>query len=264
MYLYGFNKYAWVDKVWKTDWDFKSWDLLKVWEDFYLSLSSEVSFSEQYVYSLKSDISKTQIIEKKLLNKQTLKLLHRMVYQRYSTYKNVIKLFLPQEIEKLIDKKITKRNKKNNNTSQNVLPQTPSKGTASNYKYSFPLEGMLLAELGGVKTENWQTLIVFPDLRTLINLTTSDFREQSWVDTLLSTNTQNQKDKSRRNIKNGNTQVILATHSEIFQNYKDLQKIIIIRPHKRYYSNQQDPRYKTLQVVKKLSEIWDCELEIIH
>ncbi|HKL44058.1 MAG TPA: hypothetical protein VJ892_02140, partial [Candidatus Absconditabacterales bacterium] len=72
-----------------------------------------------------------------------------------------------------------------------------------------------------------------------------------------------QKDKSWRNIKNGNTSIILATHSEIFQNYKDLKKIIIIRPHKRYYSNQKDPRYKTLDVVKKLSEIRDCDLEII-
>jgi primosomal protein N' len=80
---------------------------------------------------------------------------------------------------------------------------------------------------------------------------------------LLSTNTQNQKDKSWRNIKNGNTQIILATHSEIFQNYKDLTKIIIIRPHKRYYSNQQDPRYKTLEVVKKMAEIWDCKIDII-
>ena len=35
-----------------------------------------------------------------------------MVYQRYSTYKNVVKLFLPQEIQQLLDKKTTKKSKK--------------------------------------------------------------------------------------------------------------------------------------------------------
>lgn len=246
VYLYGFNKYAWVDKVWKTEEESKSWDLLQIWDDFYLALWKEVSFFEQYVYGLKVDINKVEIIEKKLLNKQTLELLHRMVYQRYSTYKNVAKLFLPQEVEKLIDKKINKKSKKST--------------------VSVPLikweEGGLLSHSINF-SRNWQTLIVFPDLRTLMNLTTQTFRQQNWLDTLLSTNTQNQKDKSRRNIKNWNTQVILATHSEIFQNFKNLQKIVIFYSHKRYYSNQQDPRYKTIEVLKKLSEIRDCELEII-
>lgn len=91
-----------------------------------------------------------------------------------------------------------------------------------------------------------------------------EFRKQPWVDTLLSTNTQSQKDKSRRNIKQWNTKIIFATHSEIFQNYNDLKKIIIFYPHKRYYANQQDPRYKTFAVVKKMSEIYGCELEVVE
>lgn len=248
MYLYGFNKYAWIDKVWKTDLDpksFKSGDLLQISDDFYLSLWKDTSFFEQYVYWLKSDISKIETIEKKLLNKQTLELLHRMVYQRYSTYKNVVKLFLPQETQQFLDRKITKKNKKTKQTDDikikkiNILDQDIS------------------------IVEGWQTLIVFPDLRTLMNLSSKELRNTILVDTLISTNTQNQKDKSRWNIKVWNTQIILATHSEIFQNYKKLKKIIIIQPHKRYYSSQQDPRYKTLEVVNKLSEIWKCEIEII-
>lgn len=95
-------------------------------------------------------------------------------------------------------------------------------------------------------------------------MTDDEFRKQPWVDTLLSTNTQSQKDKSRRNIKQWNTKIIFATHSEIFQNYNDLKKIIIFYPHKRYYANQQDPRYKTLAVVQKMSEIYGCELEVVE
>ena len=248
MYLYWFNKYAWIDKVWKVDDNFieetkiKKWDLLNIWEDYYLVLWKEVSFIEQYVYWIKSDISKIQIIEKRLLNKQNIELLHRMVYQRYSTYKNVSKLFLPQEIDKLIDRKISKKIFKNDNFNL--------------------LEIDILSEKIELNID-WQILFVFPDLRTLINLTSSDIRNAKWVDLLVSTNTQNQKDKSRRNIKNWNTKIIFATHSEIFQNYKRLSKIIIIQPHKRYYSSQQDPRYKTFDVVKKLAEIWGCKIDII-
>jgi primosomal protein N' len=145
-----------------------------------------VSFFEQYVYGLKSDLSKTKIIEKKLLNKQTLELLHRMVYQRYSTYKNTVKLFLPQEIDKLIDRKTSKINhksKKHTSTNNNLLDTID----ILDYKIDLSSDG--------------QILIVFPDLRSLINLTTKDFRNTYSVDVLLSSNTQNQKDKSRRNIK---------------------------------------------------------------
>lgn len=95
-------------------------------------------------------------------------------------------------------------------------------------------------------------------------MTDDEFRKKDWVDTLLSTNTQNQKDKSWRNIKQWNTKVIFATHFEIYQDYADLKKIIIFFPHKRYYANQQDPRYKTLAVVQKMREIYDCDLQIIE
>lgn len=239
-YLYWFTKYAGSDKIRKTDHKFKSGDLLKLWQEYFLVLWSEVSFAEQYVYELKEDESKYEIVQKKFLNKQTIEFIHWMVYRRYAPYYNVVpKLFLPTEVEKLVDRKTSKKITKKSTLNFKLLT------------FNLSLSSW------------WQTLVVFPDLRTLMNLTDEKFTSQSWVDTLLSSNTQNQKDKSRRNIKNGNTNIILATHSEVFQNYKDLQKIIIIRPHKRYYANQQDPRYKTLDVVQKLSEIRNCELEIV-
>ena len=153
-----------------------------------------------------------------------------------------MKYFLPQEIDKLIERKIWKKKSVSFWTKLGIL---------------------IDSSLSEHQTD-WQTLIVFPDLRTLINLTDDEYRKNPWVDTLLSTNTQNQKDKSRWNIKQWNTRVIFATHSEIFQNYNDLKKIIIIYPHKWYYANRQDPRYKTLSVVQKMSEIYSCELEVIE
>lgn len=247
-YLYWFTKYAGSDKIRKTDYKFKSGDLLRLWEEYFLVLWQDVSFAEQYVYQLKEDESKYEIAQKKILNKQTIEFINRMVYRRYAPYYNVIpKLFLPTEVEKLVDRKTSPLSRGTKGNSKKV----------STLNFSLWTFNLSLSSW-------WQTLVVFPDLRTLMNITDERFTFQAWVDVLLSSNTQSQKDKSRRNIKNGNTNIILATHSEIFQNYKDLQKIIIIRPHKRYYANQQDPRYKTLDVVKKLSEIRNCELEIIE
>lgn len=276
-YLYWFTKYAGSDKIRKTDHKFKSGDLLKLWEEYFLVLWSEVSFAEQYVYDLREEESKYEIVHKKFLNKQTIDLIHWMVYRRYAPYYNVVpKLFLPTEIEKLVDRKTSKKAPliKGGRGDISLAPfnkgvEGDSKKAPINKGDSQTLAPLYQRGVGVILNKNitfsqfGQTLVVFPDLRTLMNLTDEKFISQTWVDTLLSSNTQNQKDKSRRNIKNGNTNIILATHSEIFQNYKDLQKIIIIWPHKRYYANQQDPRYKTLDVVKKLSEIRDCELEII-
>ena len=78
---------------------------------------------------------------------------------------------------------------------------------------------------------------------------------------LLASQTQNQKDIHRWEVKKGTKSVILCTYAEIFQDFHDLQKIIWIDPHKRYYANQQDPRYKVGEVLKKMAEIYGAELE---
>ncbi|MBU0627006.1 hypothetical protein KKG31_06555 [Patescibacteria group bacterium] len=76
--------------------------------------------------------------------------------------------------------------------------------------------------------------------------------------------TQNQKDKHRRSIKTGNTNVIFASPSEIFQDFKDLRKIIFIDPHKWYYANQQDPRFKVGAVLEEMGKIYSAGLEIVN
>ncbi len=262
-YLYWFTKYAWSDKIRKISWKMKAWNLFLFWEDYYLSLGDEVSFFEQYVYEIREPEEKFKLIEKNLISKETIQFINYMVYERYCPYYNVMKYFLPQEIDKLVERKIWK--KKSCAPLWNGLPEGVEIFTPIYPKNpSSPDESGSTSFLKGGQNFDWQTLIVFPDLRTLMNMTNDEFRKQPWVDTLLSTNTQNQKDKSRWNIKMWNTKVIFATHSEIFQNYNDLKKIIIFYPHKRYYANQQDPRYKTLAVVQEMSEIYGCKLEVVE
>ena len=262
-YLYWFTKYAWSDKIWKVPWKLKAWDLFLFWDEYYLSLWDDISFFEQYVYEIREPEEKFKLIEKNLISKETIKFINYMAYERYCPYYNVMKYFLPQEIDKLVERKVWK--KKSCATLWKGLPEGVGIFTPIYFKNpSSHDKSWSTSFLKGGQNPDWQTLIVFPDLRTLMNMTDDEFRKQPWVDTLLSTNTQSQKDKSRRNIKQWNTKIIFATHSEIFQNYNDLKKIIIFYPHKRYYANQQDPRYKTLAVVKKMSEIYGCELEVVE
>lgn len=257
-YLYWFKSYAWFDKIRKVPWKLKAWDLFLLWEDYFLSLGDEISFFEQYVYEIREPEEKFKLIEKKLVSKETIQFINYMVYERYCPYYNVMKYFLSQEIDKLIERKLGKKKSS----------PSPSFEKEGEYFLISPSFSPCPASAGkrdlGWFSKDWQTLIVFPDLWTLMNMTDDEFRKKDWVDTLLSTNTQNQKDKSWRNIKQWNTKVIFATHSEIYQDYANLKKIIIFFPHKRYYANQQDPRYKTLAVVQKMKEIYDCDLQIIE
>lgn len=108
-----------------------------------------------------------------------------------------------------------------------------------------------------------QTLIVFPDLWTMFNSTSEQFRESDGVAFLSATHTEKQKDVHRWKIKKGMKSVILCTYAEIFQDYHDLKKIIFIDPHKRYYANQQDPRYKVGNVLEEMKKLYGAELQIV-
>ena len=83
------------------------------------------------------------------------------------------------------------------------------------------------------------------------------------VVTLLSSKTQNQKDVHRWEIKKWTKSVIICTYAEIFQDFHDLKKIIFVDPHKRYYANQQDPRYKVGDVLDRMKVLYGAELEIM-
>ena len=112
MYLYAFNMYAGFDKVFilnEKNSKFTEGDIIqnKEWF-FFLVLWENISFPEVYntLYSSDKDFT---IIKKALISKETMNLIHRMVYERYSSYKNVMKFFIDSEIEKLLTKEINRK-----------------------------------------------------------------------------------------------------------------------------------------------------------
>jgi primosomal protein N' len=106
------------------------------------------------------------------------------------------------------------------------------------------------------KKKTWQTLIVFPDLRTLINKTST--RDQKNVHICHSQQTDLQKIKNFNAIQNGSRWTILSTPSQIFFDWHHIKHIEIVDPRRRYYKNQQNPRYSVPTICKKIAEIRWC------
>lgn len=106
MYLYAFCQYAGFDRVFyykEKNLDAKAGDLLQQGSDFFLVLGEKISFPELYtiLYNGKKEFD---LVFAQLLSPPTLQMLHWMVYERYTSYKKVLPLFLDPNIEKLLSK----------------------------------------------------------------------------------------------------------------------------------------------------------------
>lgn len=237
MYLYSFSSLAWQDGVFSAptlDPKFKSWDLIKNDEGYFLVLGEEISFPELY-HNLYPNTQDFMLVEQSLLSRWNMALLHRMVYQRFSSYKVVSKLFLDKDILSLLQKR-------------------PSKLSSKKQKSEITLGKHQIS------TDSSQILIVAPDLWTLNNALLSS------QNALLLTNqdTQSKKNTNRRTIKSWKSQIILTTAAEIFQDFSHLTHVYMLEPQKRYYASQQEPRYKVQSVLEKMAELTWAKFSIIN
>lgn len=234
MYLFSFNKFAWHDRVFSTSLSvWKPWDLIRCWSEFLLNLWDEISFPE-LVRTQFTPTTSREVIYKWFFDPKFLELLHWMTYWRYSTYNNVLKLFVSFDIDALL------------NREAKIKPQ--------NKDINIPNKEC-------INKMHWdkQNLVIIPDNRSRFNQL-SDFFSQDYVTHLYSIDTQNRKDQHRWEIKKSKTWIIVATQSEIFQPFKNLGSVTFIDWFKWYYNNQQDPRYSVWAIVKKLQEIWWCDI----
>ena len=58
------------------------------------------------------------------------------------------------------------------------------------------------------------------------------------------------------------TKTYMMTHWNVFADWENLWHIIMVDPHKWYYKNQQDPRYQTTSVLKKMADIYGSNLQL--
>lgn len=240
-YLYSFDRFADNDKVFTIENGNKLWkgDLFKIDESYFLCLGSDISWQGKYKTIFKSEISNLNLVKKNFISTKALEVVNFLVYQYYSVYRKIIPLFLDTDVEKMLKYDIYK-------------PKT------SKYqKILFNSEIYNIEILPEKK--NWQQLVVFPDLWTMENLLdTGKFKN---VEMLISSNTQVKKDKIYWQIKNGYIDTLFCTYSQIFQNWKNLKNIILIDSHKRYYKNQQEPRYYVPTVLAEIAKIYSADFQ---
>jgi len=220
VFLYGFNKHAGQDRVFvlrNSKKNLSAGDLIVFGQDMFLVLGEDVSFAELYSYEYRM-ITSPEIVYKSLLSQKTMSLLHRMTYTRYASYKSVVKYFLPQELNKFLDREPKKKSKK---------PASAS-----------------------------QELYIFPDLWTLYNSVPLSAQNNPQFLILSSQMSDKQLDLARRNIKKNLVSKVFCTHAQIFQDRGNLTKIYLHEPHKWYYANAQEPRYKTAIVVEEMRRVW--------
>ncbi len=252
MYIFSFNRYAWFDRVfdlkisdnifWKYKRVLKRGNLFRYQDDFFVCLWPKISFFEQYKYGYEIKEDSLSMVFKSFLTDQTLDMVDWMVYNRYSNYKSVLKYFISFDIEKLLEGWKWKIETKNKKIENNEILIKDWKLTISDNVFI------------------WQQLIIFPDLWSLFNILDENILSLSGNVFLSSQDTQNQKDKKWRMVKKWLAKNIFCTHWEIFQSRLDLQKIILFDWYKRYYENQQDPRYNVNCVVEKMQEIYSAKL----
>lgn len=240
MYLYSFYRFAWFDRVFYTDnQEFSSWDLLEAWWEFFLCLWNNIPFKELYTVTLKLENISLEVYIKNLFSENTVEFLNNIVHNCYTTYKKVIPLFIP-DIEALLKKYIKK---------QEVPYFSGLKSYDDVYWFS-------------EFTSKWQQLVVFPDLWLFYNTVSYNVIREVQILHWYSTNVQ--RSNMFWKIKKWKISNIFVTYSKIFQDWKDLRKIVVFSPHRRYYKNQQDPRYDTVELLEILAKIYKIQIEFIN
>lgn len=112
MYIFTPDRYAGYDKIflYTTDTKINAGDLIRIEDQYAICLGADCSFSENYQHTYPS-FATPQVIYEKFFSSNTISMIHWMVHTYYSSYKSVMKLFLPSEIQLMLRHEIKSRSK---------------------------------------------------------------------------------------------------------------------------------------------------------
>lgn len=232
MYFYIFGQKYGIDFVVQTnisDKGIKGWSLVSLDGKLSLCLGPDVAWSERYLGI--TTFAKIQNISK-ILSSKAMKQIHRMVNERYTTYKAVVPLYITN---KFVDYYKLRKSKKNKDISSPTLSWSENSFFV-NY----------------TKQNIWQSLILVPDFRTASNII--DLASIRLDETVVrdSTKTDRQKIISKNDIQTGKRNLVISTHSGIFCDWADLRYVYVVDSRRQFYNSSRDPRYKTIQVIEQL------------
>jgi primosomal protein N' (replication factor Y) len=104
--------------------------------------------------------------------------------------------------------------------------------------------------------KNKQSLFLIPEI-ILTNQLSDKIKNIFWEAVLIlnSTITEASKTKNWLNINNNNAKIIIGTRSALFYPYNNLWLIIIDEEHDDSYISDSSPRYNTIEVAEKITEL---------
>lgn len=265
------------DSIWYTYSYNKDLTNLELWQIV------EIEFKNEVVYWIVYDfIDKIEFDENKLKNILSIKnnqcfinwyrlYLLKYISEKYFTpIHNSLSLFLPKDlINKVINNKLKYSEKKyiysntkkfNLNTSQENI-YNKIKNSEYNkfllYWVTWSWKTHIYIKLILVSLLKWeQSLLLIPEI-ILWNQIFKKIKDFFWDDVLLinSTITQTKKTKYFLDIYNWNAKIIIWTRSSIFYPYKNLWLIIMDEEHDNSYISDQSPRYKSIDILNKITDL---------
>lgn len=240
MFCYFPNKRIGDEKVaWVTWVSWSEGDFLLIDGEYALVLGEHITNSELISWQVTSVYS--EYVEKKLCSSKTMRLIHDLVGQWYSSYTNVIPLWIWSDMLALMKR----RGKKQKTVSRS---------------WSVELDSSGMFVFSASSSTSAQQILVFPDLRTMhqqlparIFVQEGVGRRHSWLTAL-------QKATIFRWCKQWLIHTLITTPAGIFQDRKQLDHIFIVDAHKWWYKSGQDPRYRTPRVLAAMQKIFACNL----
>lgn len=254
MYFYIPNQRYANDKVTSVAGeDFKPWSIYEIEGQWGVCLWDEIAFSE--LIQQKSITPKSiHLVFESVLSEKTLQCIHRFVNHRYTSYHKTMSLWLG-DIDQLVKYRKTSRKKKWGEWSIHTILNTElEKGNLEKV-----IHWWLQYSLDTKKW--WQTLIVFPTVRSMYyHLKDTGLMEMKGSLVLHGQLHASARSKAFWEIKSWSVHTIYATYSQVFRDWNDLQKIILIDQHAWWYKNFQEPRYFLPTVIEQLKTLWWCEV----
>lgn len=240
MYCYFPNKRFWDEKVaWVTWVTGTAGDLFMIDGEYALLLWEHIT-AHELIFGQVTAVH-NELVEKSLCSANTLCLIHKFVWHRYTTYSNTIPLWIGADLIALLKRRSKKW-----------------KQTQRAWKIELSSQGEIVFLASNVTSR--QQLIVFPDLWTMHQQLPARLFEQEWVARRHSGLSALQKATLFWWCKQWTIHTLVTTPAWIFQDWHDLVSIMLVDAHKWWYKSVQDPRYRTPTVVSAFRDQFSCEL----
>ncbi|MFA7284930.1 MAG: hypothetical protein WC004_03855 [Candidatus Absconditabacterales bacterium] len=251
-FYYCFSDKFGYDQICRDEQEYgKSGDLLEANGSYFIALGQDISWKNMYTGSnARFQMHNVQVCAT-LFGKQTLQLIHWMVYQYYTSYRSVIHLFvgdIMQYLKSLQKAKTMKGKDRTAHAYYNTI--IPQQGTSAIDAQSL----LSLSHDPGIK----QTLVVFPDLLSLRH------RIQDIDYILNGQDSMSRVMKYYHDLQHSYKNILITTSANIFMDYKNLSQIICYFPETRYYKSQQNPRYYVPEILDKMKIIRKTNLILIN